>query len=151
MGDYRRRRGERVVVLDPFGPPGGDTLNPLDAIPRGDGLVDAARALAASLVVPEAGSRDPHWDAKAQQVAAGVLVGVLLLMRPEDQTLNAVQDIASDAELLWGLADKPPAARRGARPDGQPAQGAVREARFVHPRGGERPEHSGPPPGLARQ
>ena len=106
VGDYRRRRGERVVVLDPFGPPGGDTLNPLDAVPRGDGLVDAARAMAAALVVPEIGSRDPHWDSKAQQVAAGAIVGVLLLMKPSDQTLNAVQDIASDAELLWGLADR---------------------------------------------
>ncbi len=51
-------------------------------------------------------SHDPHWNDKAAFVICAVLVLVLLRFEGEERSLNAVQEIASDPELLATAADK---------------------------------------------
>ena len=105
-GWRRAERGERIIRLAPFNG-GVDCFNPLDTIPRESPmLVDSARALAEALVVRQGTESDPHWNDKSVQVICAVLVLVLLLFKDEDRTLNSVQEIVSDPELLRGAADK---------------------------------------------
>ncbi|VTR93419.1 conjugal transfer protein : Putative conjugal transfer protein OS=Microcystis sp. T1-4 GN=MICAI_1010004 PE=4 SV=1: T4SS-DNA_transf [Gemmata massiliana] len=100
---FRRRMGQRIVCLAPFAQ--GHRLNPLDTIARDSPvLIDSARALAEALIARQEATRDPHWGDKAVQVVTAVLVFVLLALRDGERTLNSVQDIASDAELLAATA-----------------------------------------------
>jgi type IV secretion system protein VirD4 len=97
----RARNGDRIVLMAPFLSGNTDGLNPLDTIPRDSlMLVDSARAMAEALVVRLGTESDPHWNAKAVQLITAVLVLVLLRFQDEDRTLNTVQEIISDPELL---------------------------------------------------
>jgi type IV secretion system protein VirD4 len=49
---------------------------------------------------------DPHWNDKAVQVICAVLVLVLLMFKDEDRSLNSVQEIVSDTEMLRAAATK---------------------------------------------
>lgn len=105
-GRFRVGMGHRVIRLAPFNG-GTDTLNPLDSIPRDSPLlVDRARAMAESLVVRQGTEPDPHWNDKSVQVITCVLVFVLLRFKGEERSLNTVQEIASDEQLLRAAADK---------------------------------------------
>jgi type IV secretion system protein VirD4 len=105
-GKRRAGRGRRVVRLAPFNG-GSDKLNPLDLISADDPmLVDHARAMAEALVVRQGTEHDPHWNDKAVQVICALLVLVLLRFEGEERSLNAVQEIASDPELLAAAAEK---------------------------------------------
>ena len=102
----RKRRGHRIIRLAPFDG-GTDKLNPLDAIPADSPmLVDHARALAEALVVRQGTEPDPHWNDKSVQVICGILVLVLLRFHGPERSLNSVQEIASNEQLLAGAADK---------------------------------------------
>lgn len=102
----RVRLGQRILRLAPFNG-GTDTLNPLDAIPRDSPtLVDQARALAEALVVRQGTELDPHWNDKAVQVICALLVLVLLRFEGEERSLNTVQEIASDEQLLAAATNK---------------------------------------------
>jgi len=96
----RAANGQRIIRLAPFNQ-GKDSFNPLDTIPADSPmLVDSARALAEALVVRQGSEPDPHWNDKAVQVIHALLVLVLLRFEGEERSLNAVQEIASDPELL---------------------------------------------------
>ena len=69
-------------------------------------LVDSARAVAEALVVRQGSEPDPHWNDKAAQVICALLVLVLMRFEGEDRSLNSVQEIASDPEMLAAAADK---------------------------------------------
>jgi type IV secretion system protein VirD4 len=101
----RAARGERIIRLAPFGG-GEDAFNPLDAIPSDSPmLVDSARALAEALVVRQGTESDPHWNDKSVQVICAVLVLLLLKFKDEDRSLNSLQEIVSDPDMLKAAAD----------------------------------------------
>jgi type IV secretion system protein VirD4 len=102
----RKARGERIIRLAPFNN-GADSFNPLDTILKDSPmLVDSARAVAEALVVRQGTENDPHWNDKAVQVITALLVLVLMRFKGEERSLNSVQEIASDPELLASAADK---------------------------------------------
>jgi type IV secretion system protein VirD4 len=101
----RAVRGERIIRLAPFSG-GEDAFNPLDAIPCDSPmLVDSARALAEALVVRQGTESDPHWNDKSVQVICAGLVLLLLKFKDEDRSLNSLQEIVSDPDLLKAAAD----------------------------------------------
>jgi type IV secretion system protein VirD4 len=101
----RAKMGERIIWLAPFNG-GKDTCNPLDTIPCDALLVDSARGLAEALVSRQGTESDPHWNDKSVQVICAVLVLVLLMFKDEDRSLNSVQEIVSDPEMLRAAANK---------------------------------------------
>jgi type IV secretion system protein VirD4 len=102
----RAARGERIIRLAPFNN-GTHCFNPLDTIPKDSPmLVDSARAIAEALVVRQGTENDPHWNDKAVQVITALLVLVLMRFKGPERSLNSVQEIASDPELLSSAADK---------------------------------------------
>ena len=101
----RAAMGERIIRLAPFNG-GKDTFNPLDAIPCDALLVDSARALAEALVARQGTEPDAHWNDKAVQVICAALVLVLLKFNGEDRSLNSVQEIVSDTDMLRAAANK---------------------------------------------
>jgi type IV secretion system protein VirD4 len=105
-GRRRAARGERIIRLAPFND-GADTFNPLDTIRKDSPmLVDSARAVAEALVVRTGSEPDPHWNDKAVQVISALLVLVLMRFEGEDRSLNSIQEIASDPQMLAAAADK---------------------------------------------
>ncbi len=103
---WRARMRQRIIRLAPFNG-GADAFNPLDAIPSDSPLlVDSARAMAEALVARKGTETDPHWNDKAVQVITALLVLMLLRFKGEERNLNAVQEIASDPELVATAADK---------------------------------------------
>lgn len=97
---------QRRIRLAPFNG-STDACNPLDTIPCDSPiLVDSARAMAEALVVRQGTETDPHWNSKAVQVICAVLVLVLLRFKGKERSLNSVQDIASDLDLLKGAVAK---------------------------------------------
>ena len=101
----RRRRGQRIIDLAPFGG-GKDKRNPLDAIRAGPKLVDHARAIAEALVVRQGTEPDQHWNESAVIVICAILVFVLAATENADRNLNTVREIAADPALLDACADK---------------------------------------------
>ncbi len=95
----------RIIRLAPFNG-GKDAFNPLDTIPCDALMVDSARAMAEALVVRQGTESDPHWNDKSVQVICAVLVLVLLMFKDEDRSLNSVQEIVSDPEMLRAAANK---------------------------------------------
>lgn len=74
-GKVREQYG-RVVVLAPFA--NGSRWNPLDAIPKDDPLLhDKSRAVAHSIVAPNAKAHEPHWDQRAAQVVTACVTLVV--------------------------------------------------------------------------
>ncbi len=105
---FRRRAamGQRIVRLAPFNG-GRDCFNPLDTIANGSPtLIDSARALGEALVVRQGTEHEPHFNDKAAQVISALLVLVLMRFEGEERSLNSVQEIASDLELLKAAAEK---------------------------------------------
>ncbi|HYV37937.1 MAG TPA: type IV secretory system conjugative DNA transfer family protein [Gemmataceae bacterium] len=102
----RASKGNRLIRLAPFGN-SKDSFNPLDTIHKDSPkLVDEARAMSEALVVRLGTEHDPHWNDKAAQVIAAILVLVLLRFEVEDRSLNSVQEIASDPKMLMAAAKK---------------------------------------------
>jgi type IV secretion system protein VirD4 len=105
-GKRRAARGQRIIRLAPFNN-GADTFNPLDIIRKDSPmLVDSARAVSEALVVRQGSEPDPHWNDKAVLVICALLVLVLMRFEGEDRSLNSVQEIASDPQMLAASADK---------------------------------------------
>jgi type IV secretion system protein VirD4 len=125
----RHKQGDIVIRLAPFNG-GTDALNPLDTISRDSStLVDFAHAMAAALVVRQESETDPHWNDKAIQLIRAVLVLVLLRFEGKDRSLNSVQEIISDTELLRSAAEF--LRQMGGIParSGQPGQGTFQQRR----------------------
>ncbi len=102
----RAARGERIIRLAPFNE-GADSFNPLDTIRKeSPTLIDSARAVAESLVARTGMENDPHWNDKSVQVICALLVLVLMRFDQDDRSLNSVQEIASDPQMLAAAAEK---------------------------------------------
>ena len=128
----RAAKGQRIIRLAPFNG-GTDKLNPLDLISGDDPmLVDHSRALAEALVVRQGTESEPHWNDRAAFVICAVLVLVLLRFEGEERSLNTLQEIVSDPELLAAAADKlrkSAASRRGSATSSRPCSTRNRPAR----------------------
>lgn len=98
----RRRMGQRVVTLDPFGVTGGpgDSLNPLDLIdPDRREWLDDVRALCDALVVRTGLEHEPHWSEAAVLFLTGVTAFVARY-EARDRTLSYVADILASPVAL---------------------------------------------------
>jgi type IV secretion system protein VirD4 len=102
---HRKRRGQKIIRLAPFA--GGDCFNPLDTISsKSPKLVDSARAMAEALVYRQGTEPDPHWNDKSVLVITALIVLVLLRFNGVERSLNTVQEIASDADMVRAAAEK---------------------------------------------
>lgn len=87
----RREKGQKVVILDPFGETGGatDSFNPLSALDvDSDYVKDDAGQIADALVVPN--ERDAHWTDKARDLIKGLILFTLTLEDEKERNLITV-------------------------------------------------------------
>jgi type IV secretion system protein VirD4 len=99
--DARRRQGQRIVRLDPFGVcgPGSDTFNPLDFV-NPDTLIDDARDLAEAIVVRTGSEKEPYWNDSAEIWIASIISAVTHFGSGEERSLQYVRDIISNPEKM---------------------------------------------------
>ncbi|MEQ1615981.1 MAG: type IV secretory system conjugative DNA transfer family protein [Hyphomicrobiaceae bacterium] len=86
----RRQKGQKVVVLDPFGESGlsSGSFNPLDELdPLSKHVKDDAAQIADALIV--ANERDPHWTDSARILIKALILYTLTLPK-EDRHLITV-------------------------------------------------------------
>lgn len=86
----RRQKGQKVVVLDPFGESGlgSGRFNPLEELdPNGQHVKDDAGQIADALIV--ANERDPHWTDSAR-ILIKALILYTLTLAPKERTLITV-------------------------------------------------------------
>jgi type IV secretion system protein VirD4 len=117
--DARRRMGQEVFCLDPFGITGEEShsLNWLDALNLYDeSCVSDAATLAETLVVRGA-EGDSYWDDAAVHLLQGLLLHVTslpsherhmgtlrsLLTLQDAQLMQAMQDIGANTSLAYGI------------------------------------------------
>jgi len=94
--DARRRMGQQVVILDPFGvvTKTPDTLNPLATLRNDDPLSqDDARAIAKEIVVRTGNEPDPIWNDNAESLIQGMIVASLWT---HTKSLQEVRGLLSD-------------------------------------------------------
>ena len=96
----RRQKGQKVVVLDPFGESGlvAGRFNPLEELdPAGQHVKDDAGQIADALIV--ANERDPHWTDSAR-ILIKALILYTLTLPPEERTLITVWRLLSATHPL---------------------------------------------------
>ena len=101
----RRRMGQKVVVLDPFGAVGGaDTFNTMfDIDPDSDCAPDECRDLAAAVVFRKGTETDPFWLDSAEAEIALAVGFTVCFAEPHDKNLQAVRRLLSDADRRLGM------------------------------------------------
>ncbi|MBP3955469.1 type IV secretory system conjugative DNA transfer family protein [Gemmata sp. G18] len=112
--DARRRMGQRVFIIDPFGlvTKNPDTLNPIAGL-RNDSpqSLDEARAIAKEIVVRGMNEPDPHWNDNAESLTAGMIVAALWTKTKSLQDVRTLLSIAESrnaaikemcASPVWG-------------------------------------------------
>lgn len=107
--DARRRLGNRVIRLDPFGlcGPGADTFNPLDFIDHtSPEFIEQVRALANCLVIRTGQEKEPHWNESAEIViSAAIAFCCATEQNPEERNLQLVRDIVSSRDKFMKMRD----------------------------------------------
>lgn len=87
----RREKGQKVVVLDPFGESGtlpSGCFNPLAELdPQDENVKDDAGGVADALII--ANERDPHWTDSAR-ILVKALILYTLTLPPQDRNLETV-------------------------------------------------------------
>jgi type IV secretion system protein VirD4 len=102
----RREMGQKVHIIDPFGiiSPETDSLNPMDAfaIP---GVDPSSLAMDIAKLLSGGGKlgRDPFWDIRGHDLAAGVIAAVAAVREPEDCNLVRVRSILKDGDHMFHL------------------------------------------------
>lgn len=93
--DRRRKLGQKVKVLDPFGITStlvADALNPFDILAgRANVSADDAAVIARLAVQGSALPRDPFWDERAETLIAGLILHVATSERPDRRHLGEVR------------------------------------------------------------
>lgn len=93
--ERRRKLGQTVTVLDPFGVTGAertDALNPFDLFKvTGQLAVEDAAVIARLAVQGLALPRDPFWDERAETLIAGLILHVGATARAERRHLGEVR------------------------------------------------------------
>ena len=96
---HRRRLGDEVVLLDPFGVTGdaAGSLNPLDLASIGtDAPEDSGRTLSDLLIGGGTYSADPFWDNTSGALLAGLLTTAVADQEPEKRRLSWLRDLFSE-------------------------------------------------------
>jgi type IV secretion system protein VirD4 len=102
--ERRRRMGQSVVRLDPFGVAGsgGAALNPLQTLgEETPGLADRAGVLAESMVITSPHEREPHWSEKAKNLLRGLILFVCTYAEDSDRHLGSVREILTAPPEDW--------------------------------------------------
>lgn len=87
----RRQKGQKVVILDPFGESGlaSGSFNPLDELDRnGAHVKDDAALIADALIMGN--DKDPHWTDSARILVKALILYVLTFDDAADRNLNTV-------------------------------------------------------------
>ena len=100
----RRAKGQKVVILDPFGESGitpSGCFNPLDELnPNDENVKDDAALIADALII--ANDKDPHWTDNARILVKALILYTLTLPAKDRhlitvwQLLNATHPIVTD-------------------------------------------------------
>lgn len=98
----RRRMGQRVVVLDPFGVAGGkDTFNPLEFIdPASRHALDECRDLAEALVVRTGQEKEPHWNDSAEVWIAAMTAMVVAFGDEDNKSLQSLRALLTHPDKM---------------------------------------------------
>lgn len=106
---YRRKLGQQVVVLDPFGlvtkKDAADRLNPFDlfGLPGSDPESDS-EMLAAQLAVGHEFATDRYWEDTGRGLVAGLVADIATSSPPETRTLTALRELLYHDDLDYTLA-----------------------------------------------
>ena len=76
----RRAMGQDVHIIDPFGIVTEDSarFDPLATIKDGDKLVrERITSISDALVIPDANTKDPHWDDGARTIISGLIAQII--------------------------------------------------------------------------
>lgn len=103
----RREMGQKVHVIDPFKviSEETDSLNPMDAfqIPGVDAsalAMDIAKLLSGGGKI----SKDPFWDIRGHDIAAGVIAAVAAIREPHERNLIQVRSLLKRDDSAYNLA-----------------------------------------------
>ena len=106
--EHRRRMGQQVIVLDPFGMTGqaSDTYNPLGALTCADGTsVGPWIECLADALIPSQSEKDKHWTDGAKKFAVMLLWWLVAHEPPARRNLVRFYELASGGrELLYKIA-----------------------------------------------
>lgn len=106
--DHRRKMGQRVLLLDPFGMTGqkSDTYNPLGALTYADGAsVGPWIECLADALIPSQSEKDRHWTDGAKKFAVFLMWWMVAHEPPEKRNLVRFYELASSGrELIEKLA-----------------------------------------------
>jgi type IV secretion system protein VirD4 len=105
---HRRRMGQQVIVLDPFGVTGQptDTYNPLGALTYADGTsVGPWIECLADALIPSQSEKDKHWTDGAKKFAVMLLWWMVAHEPPAQRNLVRFYELASGGrDLLYKIA-----------------------------------------------
>ncbi|HUR55386.1 MAG TPA: type IV secretory system conjugative DNA transfer family protein [Gemmataceae bacterium] len=107
--NYRRKLGQRVVVLDPFGlvtkKDDADRLNPFDlfGLPGSDPESDS-EMLSAQLAVGHEFATDRYWEDTGRGLVSGLVADIATHNPPETRTLTALREMLYHDDLDYTLA-----------------------------------------------
>jgi type IV secretion system protein VirD4 len=103
----RRELGQKVHVLDPFGvvTDETDSLNPLDGFDV-PGVDNSALAMDIAKQLSGGGLslKDPFWDIRGHDLAAGVISAVASICEPHERNLARVRRYLKADDTTYGLA-----------------------------------------------
>jgi len=106
--DVRRRMGQRVIVLDPFGMTDqqSDTYNPLGALTYADGgNVGPWIECLADALIPSQSEKDRHWTDGAKKFVVLLMWWMVAHEPPEKRNLVRFYELASGGrDLIYKIA-----------------------------------------------
>ena len=100
----RKRMGQVVVRLDPFGMCGpGNSFNPLQFIDsESPTAIDEIRDLAEAMVMKTGSEQDPHWNASAELWITGMMAAVVAFAEGKDKNLQSVRALLTNTAKMQG-------------------------------------------------
>lgn len=111
----RRQKGQKVVVLDPFGESGlvSGSFNPLDELdPASKHVKDDAAQVADALIVPN--ERDPHWTDSARILIKALILYTLTLPKEDRHLVTVWRLLAATHPNITELARRAECSSRAA-------------------------------------
>lgn len=105
-GEARRKMGQKVIALDPFGCTGAApaTFNPLDSVdPNHPEALDKLRAIAMAVIPNDPNEREKHWPDSARLWLVAFMAYVLVRCEKRHRNLQAVMVLMTDPTLRDGV------------------------------------------------
>ena len=109
----RREKGQKVVVLDPFGESGlaSGRFNPLAQLdPAGTNVKDDAALIADALIV--ANERDPHWTDSARILVKAAILYALTLPEADRHLITVWQLLSGQHAIVTDVARRAECSKR---------------------------------------